>query len=102
MTERIHVPPPLARPVQPVVEVRYGASLVADHCVDRDLAALPASDIILTVLDRTYGLPATYVPPDLVTASAAGLTGSSGTKLVRSVLIADLAAMHDAWITEGL
>ena len=92
----------MARPLQPVVEVRYKAPLVGDHCVDRDLAAPPASDVILTVLDRTYGLPATYVPPDLVTASAAGLTGSSGTKLVRSVLIADLADMHDAWITEGL
>ncbi len=100
--ERIAVPPPLARSAQPVIEGRLVTALVDDHCVDRDLAAVPATDIILTVLDRTYALPAAYVPPDLVAASAAGLTGGSGTKLVRSVLIADLAAMHDAWVAADL
>ena len=93
---------PLARPGQPALSVRYEAALVADHCVDRDLPAPPARDIVLTVLDRTYALSASYEPNDLVPASAAGLTGSSGTKLVRAVLVDDLAAMKAAWDAAGL
>jgi D-alanyl-D-alanine carboxypeptidase len=56
----------------------------------------------MTVLDRSFALPSGYVPDDLVPASAAGLTGSSGAKLVRSVLLDDLAAMHAAWQAAGL
>jgi D-alanyl-D-alanine carboxypeptidase len=82
--------------------VRYEAALLADHCVDRDVAAPPASDVVMTVLDRSYALPSDYVPDDLVPASAAGLSGSSGTKLVRAVLLDDLAAMHAAWQAAGL
>lgn len=90
------------RPPQPAMAVRYEAALLADHCLDRDLPAPPASDIVMTVLDRSYALPSNYAPADLVPASAAGLTGSSGTKLVRSVLLDDLAAMHAAWQAAGL
>ncbi len=94
--------PPLARPDQPRSTARFRSALVDDHCVDRDLPAPPTADPALTVLDRSYGLPATYAPTDLVAASAAGLTGASGTKLVRAVLLDDLAAMHAAWQSAGL
>jgi len=90
------------RPPQPALEVRYQAVLVADHCVDRDLAAPAATDPSLVVLDRTYGLTAGYAPPDLVPAAEAGLDGSSGEKLVRSILVDDLAAMRAAWDGAGL
>ncbi len=96
---RVQVPVP---PSRPDLTVRYEAALVADHCLDRDLVALPASDIALTVLDRSYTLPANYAPTDLAPASRAGVGGSSGTKLVRSVLVDDLAAMHAAWQASGL
>lgn len=93
---------PLARPAQPQVAARYKAALLADHCVDRDVAAPPAADMALTVLDRSYALPADYVPPDLVPASSAGLEGTSSGKLVRSVVVEDLAALHAAWRMAGL
>lgn len=100
--ERFVRPTPVARPAEPAIPVRYDAALLADHCADRDVAAPPAGDIALTVLDRSYALPAGYAPSDLVPASEAGLTGSSGTKLVRSVVVDDLAAMAAAWRAEGL
>jgi zinc D-Ala-D-Ala carboxypeptidase len=90
------------RPPQPVLAARYQAALVADHCVDRDLAAPAATDPTLTVLDRTYALPAGYVPPDLVPAERAGLEGTSADKLVRSIVVDDLAAMRAAWEAAGL
>lgn len=93
---------PLARPAQPPLAARYEAALLSDHCIDGDVPAPPAADIVLTVLDRSYALPADYAPPDLVPASRAGLEGSSGSKLVRSVLVADLAAMRAAWQAAGL
>ena len=92
----------LARPAEPPIAVRYDAALLADHCADRDVPAPPATDVALTVLDRSYALPASYAPTDLVPASSAGLTGSSGTKLVRSVVVDDLAAMAAAWREAGL
>jgi D-alanyl-D-alanine carboxypeptidase len=94
--------PSLARPAQPSLVAAYRADLVEDHCTDRDLPVPPATDVTLTVLDRSYGLPASYVPDDLVPASEAGLSGVSGTKLVRSVLVDDLAAMRGAWEAAGL
>jgi len=90
------------RPPQPAMAVRYQAALVADHCVDRDLVAPAATDPTLIVLDRTYALPAGYVPPDLVPAAGAGLEGTSGDKLVRSIAVDDLAAMRAAWEVAGL
>jgi D-alanyl-D-alanine carboxypeptidase len=93
---------PLARPAEPPIAVRYHAALLADHCVDRDVAAPPATDVVYAVLDRSYALAAGYAPTDLVPASTAGLTGSSGTKLVRSVVLEDLAAMGAAWREAGL
>ncbi len=78
------------------------AALVADHCVDRDLAAPSAADEALTVLDRSYGLAASYVPPDLVPASQIGIGGSSGSKLLRAPVMDDLAAMFAASRAAGL
>lgn len=103
--ERIAARAILDRPPQPVMAVAYRADLVSDHCVDRDLPAPPVDgpgDVALVLLDRSYALPAEYVPDDLVPASAAGLEGASGTKLIRSALVDDLAAMADAWEAAGL
>lgn len=100
--ERVVPGAPLARPAEPPNAVRYDASLLADHCVDRDVPAPPATDVALIVLDRSYALAAGYAPSDLVPASTAGLPGSSGTKLVRSAVIDDLAAMAAAWREAGL
>ena len=89
-------------PPHPAMEAAFRPNLVADHCVDRDLPAPRATDIHLTVLDRTYSLPASYVPDDLVAASEAGLTGTSAPRLVRAVMLDDLTAMADAWAAAGL
>lgn len=100
--ERFVRPTPVARPAEPAIPVRYDAALLADHCADRDVAAPPAGDIALTVLDRSYALPAGYAPSDLVPASDAGLPGSSGTKLLREVVVDDLTIMAEAWREAGL
>jgi D-alanyl-D-alanine carboxypeptidase len=100
--ERVVHRPPLPRPAEPAIAVRYDAALLADHCVDRDVPAPRAADVVLTILDRSYALPAEYAPTDLVPASTAGLGGSSATKLIRSVVVDDLAAMAAAWRAAGL
>ncbi|HJP71805.1 MAG TPA: D-alanyl-D-alanine carboxypeptidase family protein [Candidatus Limnocylindria bacterium] len=96
----------MERPDQPVFDATFRVSLVADHCTDRDLAAPPSVDPTLVVLDRSYGLDASYAPDDLVAASAAGLSGSSGTKLVSAVIVDDLADLvvssRDAGLEIGL
>jgi D-alanyl-D-alanine carboxypeptidase len=46
-----------------------------------------------TLVDPILRIPSTYVPPDLVSTSAAGLSGGG---LVRAVAIDDLKAMGDA------
>jgi D-alanyl-D-alanine carboxypeptidase len=91
-----------ARAEQPVPGPRFEPALIGDHCTDRDLPAPPAADPVFTILDRSYALPASYVPDDLVPASGAGLTGPSGTKFVRDVVMDDLTAMQDAWQASGL
>jgi D-alanyl-D-alanine carboxypeptidase len=90
------------RPGQPVLDATFRVSLVADHCVDRDLEAPTAADPTFTILDRSYGLDAGYAPDDLVAASAAGFAGGSGTKLVRAVIVDDLAALLAASRDAGL
>lgn len=100
--ERIVGSASLARPPPPDMVVAYRPNLVADHCADRDLPAPPVADEALAVLDRSYALPADYVPADLVAASEAGLTGASATKLVRAVVVDDLADMAAAWKAAGL
>lgn len=100
--EQLVAPSSGIRPAQPEMTARLASVLVADHCVDRDLVALAADDVALTVLDRSYALPAAYVPADLVPAAEAGLTGASGTKLVRAVIVDDLRQMHADWAAAGL
>ena len=51
-----------------------------------------------TVLDTLYALPSSYVPPDLVDTGKAGLNGGH---LIRSVAVADLAAMVAAAEADG-
>jgi D-alanyl-D-alanine carboxypeptidase len=74
----------------------------AAYCIDRDVAAEPVNDPVLTVLDRTHMLSRGYVPPDLVAASTAGYTGSQGSKLVRRAMVDDLAAMRRDSAAAGL
>ncbi|HET9416520.1 MAG TPA: M15 family metallopeptidase [Candidatus Limnocylindria bacterium] len=93
---------PIQVPAQPRMSADLRTTLVADHCVDRDLPAPTAADEALTVLDRSYALAASYVPPDLVPASRAGIGGSSGTKLLRAPVMEDLAAMFAASRAAGL
>jgi zinc D-Ala-D-Ala carboxypeptidase len=90
------------RPDQPMLDPSFRVALVDDYCVDRDLPAPPAVDPVLTVLDRSYALDAGYAPSDLVAASAAGLSGTSGTKLVRAVVVDDLAALVAASRAAGV
>ena len=90
------------RPSQPTMAARFAVALVDDHCADRDLAAPQPSDVVLTILDHTYALAPGYAPEDLVPASEAGLTGASGTKLVREVLLDDLRSLREAWEAAGL
>lgn len=96
------IPAPATRPAQPPMSARYSTPLVADHCVDRDLAAPPVADPARAVLDRSYALAPDDVPPDLVEASTAGLDGASGTRLVRDVVVADLGEMRAAWQAAGM
>jgi D-alanyl-D-alanine carboxypeptidase len=92
----------LTRPPQPPMSAALLVELVPDPCVDRDLPAPSSADIALSVLDRSYALPASYVPGDLVPAADAGFAADSGARLVRAVVIEDLAAMRDAWQAAGL
>ncbi len=91
-----------ARPSQPALAASFRTVLVPDPCADRDLAAPPSSDPVLTVLDRSYAVGASFVPDDLVPAANAGFTGASGEKLVRAVLIDDLASLREAAENQGL
>lgn len=81
---------------------RAGTGAVADYCIDRDVAAAPTSNVELTVLDRTHILPHGYAPPDLVSASAAGYTGSQGGKLISGAIVDDLAALRRDSTAAGL
>lgn len=100
--ERVAELAPPQRPTPPALEARFRPDLVEDPCTDRDLPAPAVGDPALTILDRSYALSSDYVPEDLVPASQAGLTGASGTKLVRAAMLEDMAAMHAAWRDAGL
>ncbi len=90
-----------SRAPQPAPAVRR-VTTTADYCVDRDVPADPVAQMLLVVLDRTHMLPTGYAPGDLVAASRAGFTGSSGTKLVRSAMLDDLAALRRDSSAAGL
>ncbi|HET8587917.1 MAG TPA: M15 family metallopeptidase [Candidatus Limnocylindria bacterium] len=96
------VPAP-SRAVQPAPMARTRQlNQAASYCIDRDVPAEPASDVVLTVLDRTHMLPRGYAPGDLVGASAAGFGGAQGSKLVRGLIIDDLAALRRDSAAAGL
>jgi D-alanyl-D-alanine carboxypeptidase len=78
-------PPPTPSPSPAPV------ALVADPCVDRDLPAPPASDAVLTVLDRTYALDPLSTPPDLIPIGEAGFAGDHR---VSGAVVADLGALY--------
>jgi D-alanyl-D-alanine carboxypeptidase len=52
----------------------------------------------LTLVDTSFALPASYVPPDLVDTSAAGLNRG---QQIRAIVIPDLAAMAQAAAKAG-
>lgn len=101
--ESFAAPARTSRPAQPAPVARTRQlNEVADYCVDRDVAAAPASDVVLTVLDRTHMLTPGYAPPDLVPASAAGYAGTQGAKLIRGAIVDDLAALRRDSTAAGL
>jgi D-alanyl-D-alanine carboxypeptidase len=71
-------------------------------CTIADLPARHAGydDWAVTLVDTSYGLDASYVPPDLVSVSEAGIPG--GTNQVRSLVIDDLRALTEAAKAAGL
>jgi D-alanyl-D-alanine carboxypeptidase len=100
--ERIVARATVGRPPQPSIAAAPRADLVPDHCVDRDLPAPPVTDQAMVVLDRSYALPAAYVPDDLVAATTAGVSSVAGAELVRAAVVDDLADMAAAWDAAGL
>ncbi len=90
------------RPAQPTLAARYRTELVPDPCVDRDIPAPIPSDPAMAVLDRSYALPSSFVPDDLVPAAEAGFEGVSGTKLVSAIVARDLSALREASEEAGL
>lgn len=100
-SERLGAPVP-SRPVQPDIAAGYITGLVSDYCVDRDLPAPASTRVELTILDRSHALPAAYAPADLASASAAGFTGGSGSRLVSAAMVDDLAALRADSIAAGL
>ncbi len=90
------------RPAQPTLAAAYRTELVPDPCVDRDLPAPIPADHAMAVLDRSYALPASFAPDDLVQAAEAGFEDASGTKLVSAIVIEDLAALLEASEAAGL
>jgi D-alanyl-D-alanine carboxypeptidase len=86
-------PTPTATP-SPSPAPRLPACTYAD--VSTPLTAY--DDWALTLLDTTYRLTKSYVPPDLVNTTRAGLGGGN---LVRALVIPDLAAMARAAAAAG-
>lgn len=90
---------PSPTPEPPPSPSATSAPLVADPCVDRDLAAPLPPDVSLTVLDRSYALDATFVPGSLV---AIGQAGFAGDHLVAATIVPDLAALAQDASAAGL
>jgi D-alanyl-D-alanine carboxypeptidase len=70
-------------------------------CTVADVPAVHAlpSDWARTLLDTTYTLDASYIPPDLVPVGEAGIPGTGS---VRSLVIDDLRALNVAAVEAGL
>lgn len=89
---------------EPTPEPTPGADLyVDDYCTVRDwLTPYRSYDQHhVTVLDWTYMVGPDYVPPDLVSTARAGFAGVSGEKLIRSIVLTDLAALREAAAADG-
>lgn len=69
-------------------------------CAYKDVLTTPRaySDWSTTLVDTILRVPATYIPPDLVPVSQAGI---GGTGQVRAIVIDDLAAMTTAAAAAG-
>lgn len=87
-------PPTPAMTPSPTPAPRLPACTYAD--VSTPLTAY--DDWALTLLDTTYRVTKSYVPPDLVNTTRAGLGGGN---LVRALVIPDLAAMARAAAAAG-
>ncbi len=83
------VAPGAARASAPLPACTYADVLTAD---------LAPADWQRTLLDTSYRLPASYVPPDLVPVGRAGLLGYG---MVRSFVISDLRALARAAAAAG-
>ena len=77
---------PAARAQGPLPACRYDDILTSPRTYD---------DWAITLVDTILRVPKSYVPPDLVFASEAGIAGG-GTRQVRAIVIDDLRAMADA------
>lgn len=93
--------PPLPSPTptpSPTAAPSVGA---LPACADGDVLTRfqDPGDWARTILDTTFRLVKGFVPPDLVSVSKAGIPGSAQ---VRSLVIADLAAMHQAAAQAGV
>lgn len=84
-------PTPTPKPTPPPLAVCEYGDLPATHTSYDDWA--------LTLVDTTYRLDASYVPPDLVPVSEAGVSGSGE---VRAFVIDDLRALVEAARADGL
>jgi zinc D-Ala-D-Ala carboxypeptidase len=75
----------------------------ADYCAVRDVLTPYSSGdgYVYALLDRTYMLPPSFVPADLVSVSAAGFSGYRTGELVRRIIVADLAALRSAAAQAG-
>ena len=81
---------PTTEPTQPPLAACAYGSQPARHAGPDDWQS--------TLVDTTFGLDPTYVPPDLVPVSRSGIKGQG---LVRSLVIADLQAMNHASRLDG-
>ena len=91
-------PLPTASPTPDPLAITNYAPL--PKCADGNKPALlmSYSDWSRVLVDKTFTLPKSYVPPDLVSVRLAGF---SGTNKVRKVMIDDLRAMRTAALKAG-
>lgn len=76
------------------------ASSPAPPCGRADLPALDADydDWPMTLVDVRYAVPASYVPPDLVSS---GLAGFSPVETLRALVVPDLSELREAAAAAG-
>lgn len=81
--------------VRPDLASAVGRAAAPAACAYRDILTSRRAyeQHAITLLDPTYMLPSSYVPPDLVSTESAGLNGGYS---VRAIIRTDLAAMASA------